>query len=388
MVMRIALLSHAPVRGGSTDLLIQARDYFISRGHTIQCIFGQGAEPADPRTAGAWIVPPTSGGWRGRLREYVRLVESFQPEIAYAISGKDEIDVFRFLRCVRVRHISSLEQHDYFNVPHTLKKGRRFIEACTANTPDALEQVARISGKPTFLLPYLFPEPLNQIEDVDPARLMDTGNPIEIAFVSRLERYQKRTQWLPDIIRICEKAGANLTWHFYGDGPEAPALRARLETNPRVIFHGWVQRETLYERLPHHDILFFCSRWEGLPIAMVEGMRCGLACVSTDIPAGIRWTLEQGGGWLYQADSPAAAAAALLKATKDRKLLLEKRREALHLAKKLFTPSVAEQQYLQLEAALAQLKFNGKVLNVSRALKFYGVSVRTYLKRLILRPKR
>jgi glycosyltransferase involved in cell wall biosynthesis len=386
--MRIALLAHAPVRGGSTDLFLQARDAFLQRGHEVQCIFGMGAEQPDPRTAGAWIIPRVVGSWRELLREYIRQVESFRPDLVYAISGRVEADLFRFLRCARVRHVSSLEEHEYFNVPLVLEKCRPYLEACTANTPDALEQVAKITGKPTYLLPYLFPEPLNQIAHVDGAKLLDAKNPIEIAFVSRFERFQKRTHWLPEIIHACEKAGANLAWHLYGDGPDLASVQSRVADNPRVTFHGWISRETLYERLPLHDILFFCSRWEGLPIAMVEGMRCGLACVSTDIPAGIRWTLEQGGGWLYDAKSAGDASAALLNAVKDRALILEKRREALHLARKLFNVGTAAEQYRQLDEAFAKLRFNGEALDLDRAAKFRAISVPTYIKRLVIKPQR
>ena len=384
--MRIALIAHAPVRGGSTDMVIQARDYFLRNGHDVQCIFGTGAASPDPRTAGSQVIATPQKQWRAHMRDYIQQVENFRPDVVFALSGKTEMDLFRFLRCVRVRHTFSLEEHEYLNIPLLLKRGRPFMEAGTANTPDALETVARITGKPTYLLPYLFPEPLNQLAEVDGARLLDAKNPIEIAFVSRFERFQKRSHWLPDIIRACEKAGANLAWHFYGDGPDLASVRNRVGNDSRVHFHGWISRETLYERLPNHDILFFCSRWEGLPVAMVEGMRCGLACVSTDIPAGIRWTLEQGGGWLYDAASPADAAAALLKAVKDRAVLLEKRREALHLARKLFNTQTAAQYYRQLEEAFGKLRFNGEVLDLDRAGKFRTVSVPTYLKRLIFRP--
>ena len=387
-MMRIVLLAHAPVLGGSTELLIQARDYFLSHGHVVQCVFGTNANPADPRTADAWIIPPVPGGWRNQMREYVRQIESFHPDIVYTFAGKDEIDVLRFLRCVRVRHTSTLEEHPFFSTPYTLKKNRGFIEACTANTPDALEQSMRLSGQAGFLLPYLFPEPLNPITEVDPSRLMDERNPIEIAFVSRIECLQKRAQWLPEIIQHCEKAATRLNWHFYGDGPYASVLRSRLQNRPLVTFHGWVDRKTLYEKLPDHDILFFCSRWEGLPIAMVEGMRCGLACVSTDIPAGIRWTLEQGGGWLYDANTPVQAAEALIKATRDRTVLLQKRREALQLAKKLFSPKVTEAEYVQLETSFAQLRYNGNSLDLNTAPRLHGVSVLTFLKRQIFKPER
>jgi glycosyltransferase involved in cell wall biosynthesis len=386
--MRIALLAHAPVRGGSTDLFIQARDFFRERGHTVQPIFGQGDPTPDPRTGDAWVLPPSSGDWRAHLGDYLEKVNGFQPDLIYAIGGRDEADLMRFLSHVRVRHISSLEQHEFFNVPFTLKRTRRFLEACTANTPDTLEQVKRITDRPVFLLPYLFPEPLHQITEIDSAQLLDSQSPIEIAFVGRLECFQKRCDWLPEIIRRCDERGARLAWHFYGDGPYAATLRQRLAGHASVSFHGWVSRQDLYEKLPRHDIFFLCSRWEGLPIAMVEAMRCGLACVVPDIPAGMRWALERGGGWLYHARSPRDAAETLLRATRDRELLHEKRAEALQLSGELFSVDRAREQFLNLERSFETLHFNGDCLKLDRARKFRAVSVPTYLRRLLLRPQR
>ena len=386
--MRIALLAHAPVLGGSTDLFIQARDFFRSRGHEVQGIFGQAATPADPRTAEAWILPPGPPDWRGRMRAYRDRVRSFAPDLVYSIAGRDEADLLRFLPCARVRHLSSMEEHEYFNVPHTLRSTARFTEACTANTPDTQQRVQAICRQSTFLLPYLFPAPRHPVTAVEASRLMEPAGRIEVAFVSRLERFQKRTHWLPEIIRTCAAAGAPLDWHIYGEGPYGDELRAALQGNPHVVFHGWLSREALYESLPRHDIFFLCSRWEGLPIAMVEAMRCGLTCVAPDIPAGIRWTLAQGGGWLYDATSPRAAAAALREAARDRHRLLEKRREALALAEKLFAPEVAARQFLELEKALQTLKFNGHCLQIETARKFRAVSLPTYLKRLVFPPAR
>ena len=386
--MRIALLAHAPARGGSTDLFFQARDFFQGRGYVVQPIFGMPDAAPDPRAADAWVLPERRGDWRVRMKEYRDKIESFAPDLVYAISGRDEVDLMRFLSSVRVRHISSLEEHEYFNVPFTLRKTCRFYEALTANTPDTLEQVRRISGRPSFLLPYLFPEPLHQVLEVDSSRLMDPQSPVEIAFVSRIECFQKRCQWLPEIICGCEDQGAKLAWHFYGDGPYSASLQDRLAGQSSVYFHGWVSREDLYQRLPLHDIFFLCSRWEGLPIAMVEAMRCGLACVVPDIPAGMHWALERGGGWLYDAHSPRAAVDALLLATRQREVLFEKRREALHLARELFSVARAQEQFLELERCLEKLRFNGDFLQLEHAPKFRAVSIPTYIRRLLLRPNR
>jgi glycosyltransferase involved in cell wall biosynthesis len=383
--MRLALLAHAPVLGGSTDLLVQAWNWFEQRGHSVQAIFGDDAPARDPRVQKAVVLQPRREDWRGRMREYLDCVETFKPDVVYAISGRDEMDLFRFLRCPRVRHTSSLEQHLHFDVPHILRMSRDFMEACTANTPDAIEQVERLTGQPTFLLPYLFPEPPERNEAIPFDRILSGHLPVEVAFVSRLERVQKRAHWLPEIIRRTREAGANVSWHIYGDGPEGAALRGQLENLSNVTFHGWVSRALLYEKLPRHDLLFFCSLWEGLPISMVEGMRCGLACLAPDIPAGIRWTLQQGGGWLYRADSPRACSEALLSAVKDPKLIVQKRLEAYALASRIFKPSLAEEGYLNLERQFQNLKFNGRYLSIDQASRFRAIPLRTFLKRAVLK---
>jgi len=379
--MRLVLLAHAPVRGGSTDLLFQARDYF-QRAHQVTVIFGQGTDQPDPRAADAVLLQTHAKNWRGVLRDYLALVESHRPDLVYAISGPRELDLFRFLRCVRVRHVSSLEQHGFADIPFWLTENRAFIEACTANSPDALDQVHRLTGRPTFLLPYRLPAIATSRAPVVIPESIAANQPLEVVFVGRLERFQKRAHWLPEIIRRCARAGAPLHWHIYGDGPEAPFLRAKLAAAPNVTLHGWTSREQLYRALPHHDLMFFCSRWEGLPIALVEGMRCGLATVAPDIPAGMHWTLTQGGGWLYRADSPRAAAHALIEAVRDRSVVRQKRREALRLSADLFSPSLADEFYPKLETALRTLKFNGHALDLATAPKFRAVPLAGYARRL------
>jgi glycosyltransferase involved in cell wall biosynthesis len=201
--------------------------------------------------------------------------------------------------------------------------------------------------------------------------------------VGRLDSFQKRTHWLPRIVRLARDSGVRFHWHIYGQGPAEARLRRELDGHGDVFFHGWVDRATLYEKLPGHDIFFLCSRWEGLPVAMVEALRCGLACVVPDIPAGMRWTLQHGGGWLYEASSPSAAARALVVAARDRRVLLEKRREALALSRKLFSPEVARGHLLQLEQAFEGLRHNGDVLDLGTAPRFRAVSTAAYLRRML-----
>ena len=73
-----------------TDLLVQARDWFEQRGHTVQVFFGGGAEKPDPRVQKSEIVQAQPDDWRAYMREYLSRVEAFKPDLAYAISGRNE----------------------------------------------------------------------------------------------------------------------------------------------------------------------------------------------------------------------------------------------------------------------------------------------------------
>jgi len=148
--------------------------------------------------------------------------------------------------------------------------------------------------------------------------------------------------------------------------------------------HGWLDAESLANRLAGADLFFLCSRWEGLPIAMVEAMLCGLACVVPAIPAGITHVLRSGGGWLYEARSPAACAAALLRATEDRALIRRKKSEAQGIAREMFGRQTVEGQMSRLETGLKTLSYNGNVLDVEHAPRMRAVRAHVWLKRQLL----
>ena len=80
----------------------------------------------------------------------------------------------------------------------------------------------------------------------------------------------------------------------YGDGPDRALFERRiveLELSHYVKACGIVPR--LFERMPDYDLLLSCSHWEGLPIAVLEAMGCGLPAVLSRVP-GHNELLRQG----------------------------------------------------------------------------------------------
>lgn len=71
-----------------------------------------------------------------------------------------------------------------------------------------------------------------------------------------------------------------------GDGPErreAERLAARAPSRHEIRFAG--ERDDVPELLARHDLFVLCSRYEGLPVSILEAMRAGLPVVASDVGA-------------------------------------------------------------------------------------------------------
>jgi glycosyltransferase involved in cell wall biosynthesis len=93
------------------------------------------------------------------------------------------------------------------------------------------------------------------------------------------------------------------------------ALAAELDIAERVLFAG--SRDDVFALLPAFDVFALSSRFEGLPIALLEAMASGVAPVVTDV-GGIPEVITDGvDGLLVAPGDPDALAAALAKLLED-----------------------------------------------------------------------
>lgn len=85
---------------------------------------------------------------------------------------------------------------------------------------------------------------------------------------------------------LAEIADVPWTMRFIGDGPQLADCRAALAGSPalqgRVDLLG--HRDDVAELLASSDVGLLWSRYEGLPISVLEMMRAGICCVASDLP--------------------------------------------------------------------------------------------------------
>jgi glycosyltransferase involved in cell wall biosynthesis len=106
-----------------------------------------------------------------------------------------------------------------------------------------------------------------------------------------------------------------------GEGPERTRLENMVKDlgiEEKVSLAGF-QRNP-YALLAHADVFVLSSQYEGLPMAILEAMACGLPVISTDCRSGPTEILEDGQcGILVPVNDEAALAEAMTELLKDKK---------------------------------------------------------------------
>lgn len=120
--------------------------------------------------------------------------------------------------------------------------------------------------------------------------------------------------------RVVKEMEARLI--ILGEGSERAALEglsAELGLTNRISFAGF--QNNPYPFLSNADIFVISSRYEGLPMAVLEAMACGLPVIAADCRSGPREILQYGKcGLLFPVGDEIALSEGMLKLLKDNEL--------------------------------------------------------------------
>ncbi len=115
----------------------------------------------------------------------------------------------------------------------------------------------------------------------DPRRARpDAAGTVNIIMVARFVPQKDHATLISAVATL----GSQIHVHLVGDGPGLEAVRTLATTTgvtDRLRFHGEVA--DVPELLAQVHLFVLASRWEGLPISILEAMRCGLPIVASDV---------------------------------------------------------------------------------------------------------
>ena len=119
---------------------------------------------------------------------------------------------------------------------------------------------------------------------------------------------------LIDAVAVLRRTNANVHLVVVGDGPEAPALKARaarLGLDSAVTFAGAVPFENTPSFYRSADVFALSSSFDNSPNAVLEAMASGLPVVATDAGGVAEFVSAPAGGAIVENGNAAALAAGL-----------------------------------------------------------------------------
>jgi glycosyltransferase involved in cell wall biosynthesis len=148
------------------------------------------------------------------------------------------------------------------------------------------------------------------------------AGPLRLIFAGRLEHGQKGVLDLPSIAAALRSRSLDATWTIVGDGPDGVALRAAWPASESVRHLGSLTNAETIDCLADHDVFVLPTRVEGLPVALLEAMGCGVVPVVSNIDSGVPDVVTaEATGLLPEVGDIAGFAAAIARLDGDRPLL-------------------------------------------------------------------
>jgi lipopolysaccharide/colanic/teichoic acid biosynthesis glycosyltransferase/glycosyltransferase involved in cell wall biosynthesis len=185
----------------------------------------------------------------------------------------------------------------------------------------------------------------NAIADL-PWRSQQQTDAPSIVMVARMAP-PKRHDLLINALGLLAKQNLKPITRLLGDGPERPAhqLRASAQSLTHIEWAGDVNN--VAEQLAQHQIFVLLSDHEGLPIAIIEAMRSGMAIIATRLP-GIAEMIDHGENGLLVENNPTDIANALTQLLQNAHLRQRLGQAARQSYETRFQPETMAQQVLQI----------------------------------------
>jgi glycosyltransferase involved in cell wall biosynthesis len=215
-------------------------------------------------------------------------------------------------------------------------------------------------------------------------RRMAAG-PLRLVFAGRLDR-DKGVFDLPPIAAALRDRSVDATWTIIGDGPEAGRLRAAWPESQSVRYVGALTNAETIDRLADHDLYVLPTRFEGLPVGLLEAMGSGVVPVVSRIDSGVPDIVTAGVDGLMPAVADVAGfAGAIARLDGDRPWLERMSVAARRTVETRFEARRRASEYQALYARYAELY---KPLAASAALHYGSRLDRPWIPNALVRMLR
>ena len=165
--------------------------------------------------------------------------------------------------------------------------------------------------------------------------------------VGRLHE-QKGFDLLLQAWKPIEKTYSDWSLRIVGEGPKRAELEAQIESQglKRVVLAG--ATNNVLDEYEAASIFVLSSRYEGLPLALIEAMWSGLPCIAFDCPQGPAELLAENRGWLVPDGDIAELTAQIAYALSHPEEALKRAQKAQSFAQTTYSEAAIMPQWVQL----------------------------------------
>ena len=165
--------------------------------------------------------------------------------------------------------------------------------------------------------------------------------------VGRLHE-QKGFDLLLQAWKPIEKTYSDWSLRIVGEGPKRAELEAQIESQglKRVVLAG--ATNNVLDEYEAASIFVLSSRYEGLPLALIEAMWSGLPCIAFDCPQGPAELLAENRGWLVPEGDIAELTAQIAYALSHPEEALKRAQKAQIFAQTTYSEAAIMPQWVQL----------------------------------------
>jgi glycosyltransferase involved in cell wall biosynthesis len=125
--------------------------------------------------------------------------------------------------------------------------------------------------------------PFNVRYEARPPWPSDSSERLDLACVARLEVVSKAQDVLLQVLSLPHWRQRNLHVSLVGKGPNERGLRCMVEQLGLTNIEFTGHQDNIEEIWTKHHALVLPSRFEGMPLSLVEAMLCGRPCIATDV---------------------------------------------------------------------------------------------------------
>lgn len=332
----ILLLGTQMAVGGAQKLLLEQALWFHSHGHQVTVLFFydrdnlhekwikthpftiRNLEAFDKKAGGMRSLPKLLGGllklWRILTRETFHAVITFTHDsnmLGLPLAWLAGIHARVGTNLGEIRGMSKWREQ-----MHTFLVNRGIIQTLVASSVRTRNNSIEAGIQPQKIITIynaIMPFDVAHIDRNAVRRKIGLQNDdVFFLAVGRLV-YEKGHEFLVEAMAEVAKEDLHAVAGICGAGPLQDQLQAKIEKlnvqNNMKLLGQW---DSIPEILAAADVFILPSRWEGLPMALLEGMMAGLPVIATQVE-GVDEVVQPGiHGLLVPLESPAELAQAIL----------------------------------------------------------------------------